>query len=109
MTNSRAKGARGERELAKELGRILGTDDIRRGQQFSGVEGKDVLGVPDLHIECKRVQKLNLLRAMEQAIGDAAEDECPIVCHRVDRGEWMLTVRLNDLEDLWQILGRYFK
>ncbi len=70
MTNSRAKGAAGERELAKIL-REHGYD-TRRGQQYSGANGDaDVVGLPGIHIECKRVQALNLTKAMEQAERDA--------------------------------------
>lgn len=48
--NSRAKGAGGERELAKKL-REYGYD-CRRGQQFSGANGDaDVVGLPGIHIE----------------------------------------------------------
>ena len=70
VTNSRAKGAAGERELAKIL-REHGYD-TRRGQQYSGANGDaDVVGLPGIHIECKRVQALNLTKAMEQAERDA--------------------------------------
>ena len=39
--NSRAKGAKGERELANKL-KDYGYN-TRRGQQFSGLEGEDVV------------------------------------------------------------------
>lgn len=57
--NSRNKGAAGERELAKVL-KGYGYD-CRRGQQYCGANGdEDVVGLPGLHIECKRVERLNL-------------------------------------------------
>ena len=53
----REKGKRGERELAGIL-RDYGYD-TRRGQQFCGSDGSaDVVGLPGIHIECKRVEKL---------------------------------------------------
>ena len=59
MTNSRRKGTAGEIELAKEL-RKYGFD-TRRGQQYCGANGDaDVVGIPGLHIECKRVERLNV-------------------------------------------------
>ena len=59
MTNSRRKGADGERELAKKL-KEYGYD-TRRGQQYSGANGDaDVVGLPGIHIECKRVERLNI-------------------------------------------------
>lgn len=81
MTNSRRKGKRGELELAKEL-RQYGYS-CRRGQQYSGANGDaDVIGLPGIHIECKRVEKLNLQDAMDQAKRDKRYGEIPAVFHR---------------------------
>lgn len=92
--NSREKGKRGERELAKFL-REHGYDS-RRGQQYSGANGDaDVIGVPGVHIECKRVERLNIEDAMAQSKRDAGE-EIPVVIHRRNRGEWLCTMRLED-------------
>lgn len=100
MTNSRRKGAAGERELAKELQRLFGVS-MRRGQQYSGANGdSDVVGLPGVHIECKRVESLNLGAAMAQAVSDAGESAIPVVMHRKDRCEWLVTVRLDDLPAL---------
>lgn len=93
--NSRRKGAEGERELAKLL-REKGYE-ARRGQQFSGANGDaDVVGLPGYHIECKRVEHLNIYEAMEQSERDAREDETPIVCHRKDRKGWLVTMKFDD-------------
>ena len=97
--NSRQKGARGERELAEKL-REYGYE-ARRGQQFSGANGDaDVVGLPGYHIECKRVERLNIEEAMAQSVRDAREGEVPIVCHRRDRKEWMVTIRLKDFMEV---------
>lgn len=91
----REKGKRGERELAgilKDHGY-----DCRRGQQFCGTAGDaDVIGLPGIHIECKRVERLNLQEAMDQAGRDAREGELPAVFHRRDRSGWLVTMRLED-------------
>lgn len=101
MTNSRQKGARGERELSKVL-REYGYE-TRRGQQYSGANGDaDVVGLPCIHIECKRVEKLNLDKAMEQSISDARTDEVPVVMHRKDRHEWLVTMRLDDWMPMYE-------
>ena len=93
--NSRAKGAAGERALAKKL-REYGYD-CRRGQQFSGANGDaDVVGLPGIHIECKRVERLNLEDAMAQSMRDAREGEIPVVMHRKTRSPWMVTMMLED-------------
>ena len=93
--NSRNKGATGERELAKVL-RGYGYN-CRRGQQYCGANGDaDVVGLPGLHIECKRVERLNLDDAMAQAKADAREEEIPVVMHRKNNGEWRVTIPLKD-------------
>jgi Holliday junction resolvase len=99
MTNSRAKGARGERELAAFL-RDHGYE-ARRGQQFSGSpDSPDVVhSIPGIHIECKRVEKLNIHSAMQQATEDCGENK-PVVCHKRNRGEWLLTMKLEDFLEL---------
>ena len=63
--NSRAKGAKGERELANKL-KEYGYN-CRRGQQFNGLEGEDVVGLDYIHIECKRVERLDLYAAIYQS------------------------------------------
>ncbi len=94
--NSRAKGAAGERELSHALTDLLGVK-TRRGQQFSGLEGDDVVGLAGLHIECKRVESLNIHAAMDQSVRDAKVGEVPTVFHRKNRTPWLVTVRLEDL------------
>ena len=97
MTNSRAKGAGGEREWAAFL-RELGWAKARRGQQFSGSpDSPDVVGgIPGTHPEVKRVQRLNIHDAMKQAIRDAGL-QIPYVAHRRNRDEWLVTIRAEDL------------
>ena len=99
--SQREKGKRGERELAMKL-REYGYD-CRRGQQYCGANGDaDVLGLPGIHIECKRVERLNIQIAMEQSKRDAAEGELPAVFHRRDRSEWLVTMRLEDWAELFR-------
>lgn len=95
MTNSRAKGARGERELAHVLQEY--GYDTRRGQQYSGANGDaDVVGLPHIHIECKRVEKLNIDKAMQQSMEDSRENEVPVVMHRKDRQRWLVTMTMDE-------------
>ena len=99
--NSRQKGAAGERELSGKL-REYGYD-TRRGQQYCGANGDaDVIGLLGIHIECKRVEKLNLYDAMSQAISDSKEGEKPTVFHRKNHCEWLVTMRLSDWIDLYR-------
>lgn len=100
MKNSRRKGAEGERELAGKL-REYGYDS-RRGQQYCGANGDaDVVGLPGVHIECKRVEKLNLYDAMAQSVHDSKEGEVPAVFHRKNRCEWLVTLRFDDFMKMY--------
>lgn len=92
--NSKKKGAKGERELASKL-REYGYD-CRRGQQYNGLEGEDVVGLDYIHCEVKRVQALNLDEAMEQAKRDSKDNQMPTVFHRKNNKKWKVTMELND-------------
>ena len=99
--NSRRKGAAGEREIAKVL-RSYGYE-ARRGQQYCGANGDaDVVGLPGIHIECKRVERLDLYGAMAQARHDANMDELPAVMHRRNNSDWLVTMRLEDWISLYR-------
>ena len=97
---SRDKGASGERELAHELSRLFGIE-ARRGCQYHGGPGSpDVeAGIPGVHFECKRTERLRLHEALDQAIADAGEN-LPVVVHRQNRKPWVVIVRLDDLPKL---------
>lgn len=97
--NSNQKGKAGEREFAKLL-REYGFDEARRGQQYNGLEGKDVVGLEGYHIEVKRVERLNLSKAMEQAIEDAEPGEIAIVAHRKNREDWKITIEADKFLEL---------
>lgn len=100
MTNSRNKGAVGERELASKL-REYGYE-CRRGQQYCGANGDaDVIGLPGIHIECKRTEKLSLYDAMDQAKRDC-KDQMPVVMHRRNNCEWLAIMRLEDFIELYK-------
>ena len=110
--NSKAKGAAGERELANVL-KSYGYD-TRRGVQYSGKDGSaDVEGLPGIHIECKRAEQLRMKEWLAQATEDARSASIkegryivPTVMHRRNKGDWLVTMRLDD----WQILyDKYYE
>ena len=102
MINSRQKGARAERALAKKL-RELGFIDARRGQQYSGANGDaDVVGLPGIHIEAKHVERLNIWDAMAQAKHDARSGEHPAVFHKKNNTEWLVTMPLDEWIQLYR-------
>ena len=121
--NSRAKGARGERQWRDEL-REAGFA-ARRGQQFSGSpESPDVI-CDDLwfiHFEVKCVERLNIEDAMDQArrqarparnaasprtssglrppspqSGEGLENLMPVVAHKRKHRRWLVTLEAKDL------------
>ena len=103
--NSKAKGKRGEIEIVRML-REYGYD-CRRGQQYCGANGDaDVVGLPGLHLEIKRVEKLNVENALRQAEADAKAGEIPVVMHRANREEWKVTLRLKDFMEIWKNDGK---
>ena len=61
-----------------------------------GLEGEDVVGLDYIHIECKRVQNLNLYDAMEQSKRDSKEGQSPAVFHRKNNKKWLVTMELDD-------------
>ena len=100
--NSKRKGKTGERELAALL-RSYGFEDAKRSQQYCGANGDaDVVDAfPDIHIECKRVERLNINEAMEQADKDCG-DKMPVVFHRKNRTPWLVTMHLDDFITLYK-------
>ena len=96
--NSKQKGKRGEPELASVL-RNFGFPEIRRSVQYNGKvkdAPADLIGVPRYHVEVKRVEKLNIYTAMNQAMRDHAEGTVPAVFHRKNRSGWLVTIPLEE-------------
>jgi hypothetical protein len=94
--NSRSKGKRGELELSAVL-REFGWD-ARRGQQRSGLDQADVIdGPPGWHLECKRVENLNVWKAFEQAQRDCPDGSQPLVAMRRNRSPWLAVIDLRVL------------
>lgn len=110
MTNGKQKGKRGELELSHKLNEL--GFDTRRTAQYNGKEQgslADLVGIDGVHIECKRVEKLNIDTAMEQAIRDCNEGEVPMVFHRRNGKGWLVTMRLSDWGEREHIYQREWK
>ena len=102
--NSRAKGAKAERELAHIL-RTQGHTEARRGQQYCGANGDaDVIGVKGIHIECKRQERVQDEVWMKQAEADAKQGEIPVVIYRRNHEKWKLLIRQDIADIIWQTL-----
>lgn len=98
--NSRRKGKNGELEAAETL-RVLFGWTTRRTQQFAANANADsadlrVEQTPELFWEVKRVNRLNVPKTMKTAVSQCGR-RTPVLMHRPDRSDWLLTIRLSDL------------
>ncbi len=99
--NSKQKGKKGELEFAN-LCKKYGFN-TRRSQQFAGINNDaDVVGLPDIHVEVKRVERLNIYDAIEQAIRDKKDDEMAIVAHRKNHKPWLVTMTFDDWMEIYK-------
>lgn len=96
--NSKRKGSAGERELLAILGQYA---DVKRNDQtfVGGKNNPDILmdwKGRKYHVEVKRVERLNIHAAINQAEHDAGGGTIPIVVHRRNRECWYVTMKLTD-------------
>jgi len=104
--NSRNKGAAGEREFSNWLKANFDAP-ARRSQQYCGTDNtSDVKWIDGIHVEVKRVQALNIDKAMAQAVSDSESKAIPMVAHRKDRKKWMITIRAEDLHGFSQLVSK---
>lgn len=103
--SSQRKGANGERELANLIRDTWGYE-VKRGQVFN--HQSDMVGLKGIHPEVKRVEKLNIHKAMEQAREEAKKrkDGEPCVFHRINREPWLVTM---DLELFMDMYGAWYE
>ena len=98
---SQRKGRAGELELCRVL-QSCGCP-ATPGQAVSYGAAPDVVGLPGIHIEVKRVERLNVPEAMAQAVRDSERfhDGAPTLFHRRNRQPWLVTMRLEDWMKLY--------
>ena len=99
---SKRKGKSGELEVAhlyQDIGYMA-----RRTSQYCGSSGdaSDVTGVPYIHIEVKRQEKMNLYDWLEQAKRDSQRtDNVPGVHYRQSRKGWRVLLECEDLQRIF--------
>ena len=102
--NSKRKGKTGELELAAKL-KGQGYD-VRRSVQYNGKEEEgqaDLLGLPGIHIECKRTEALRLYEAVDQAKRDSrGKNQIPVVFHRKNNCEWLAIMTMDDFMEIYK-------
>ena len=103
--SSQVKGRNGEFELAKLIRDTWGYE-VKRGQVFN--HQSDMIGLKGVHPEVKRVEKLNIHKAMEQAREESKKrlDGVPCVFHRINREGWLVTM---DLETFMDMYGSWYE
>ena len=105
MTNSRQKGASGERKIANLL-KERGFESARRGQQFSGTpDSPDVKcdELKEFHFEVKFIKQLRLYEFYSKALEDSGGDQCPVIVSKAPRKPIMASMEFADWVDLIQL------
>ena len=103
--NSRQKGKRGELDAAESLRRLF-CWTARRTQQFRGTSDSsdvEVAETPEAFWEVKREERLNVFKALATAVAEAG-GKLPVLMHRKNKTEWLVTVRLADLARLSEVV-----
>lgn len=104
--SSQKKGRGGELEIC----RIFQAHGIRAepGKPVSFGETPDVLNIPGVHPEIKRVERLNVSEAMAQAVRDSEKfkDGMPVLFHRRNRQGWLCAMRMEDWMGLYLAVER---
>ena len=97
---SKRKGATGEREVLALI-RELGGDTAHRNTLSGGLGGGDLSDLPvwlaDIHVEIKRVERLDLSGAWRQADAAKRPTESILVAHRGNSQPWLGTMLLTDV------------
>lgn len=98
-TFSKEKGKRFERLIARMF-REFGYN-AHRTAQYKGKTGDagDIEGVPDIHVECKHQEKMQLYAWMEQSIRDTEAEgkgALPVVIHKENKKPILVTMRYED-------------
>ena len=103
---AKRKGSGFEREISKYLNEKLGIHSYRT--PLSGAISNlraDLMGTPDLHVECKRTEKFQIYAALEQA--EKARDKKTLVTvvnrrNKMTTGESLVVMRLDEWLSLYE-------
>ena len=99
---SQRKGRAGELELARLLQEY--GYNVEPGRAVSYGSTPDIVGLPGVHIECKRAEQLRPYSWLEQAERDAVRfgDGLPAVFFRRSRSPGLVVMKLGDWLELYQ-------
>ena len=101
--SSQRKGREAELELVKVL-HGFGFESVQAGEPVSYGSTPDLVGLPGIHIECKRCEQLRLSEWMKQAQRDSErfQDGVPVIFHRRNREPWLVTMNLDDFMKIYR-------
>ncbi len=110
--SAKAKGRRLQQQVAEEIRQKfnLSVNDVKSIPM--GSQGCDIwlstkaLEFFPFSIECKNVERLNVVQAFEQARANMMEGYPPIVIHSRNRGEVLVTLRLRDFLNELDVMGQ---
>jgi len=99
---SQRKGRAGELELCRVLSGY--GYDVKPGAAVSFGSTPDIVGLPGIHIECKRREQTDMAAALKQASEDAQRfgDGLPVVFTRGNRQRWRVVMALDDFMELYR-------
>ena len=111
---SKIKGSRFELELSKYFTEKLNITVARSyftrdPLQNQGEGASDLIGLPSLALEAKRVEKLSFPEAMKQAKKNVQDGEMPVVVNRRNRqatGESYVLMELDHFIELYRAFGQ---
>jgi hypothetical protein len=105
MTNSRAKGARGEREfIARHL--IDRWPEAARNYDQTHADKRDIVRCGGIHWQVKYTENLRLWDAIRQAQQEAIGGDLPVVVFRRRRSSWYCIVAADDFVPLLAVALR---
>lgn len=99
---SRRKGSGFERQIANLIKAVLPEWDPKRGYQsrYGGEEQSDV-EIPYFHIECKAHKRVNIRKALTQAINDSQKiGRVPVAVTKDDNTKPVATMLFDDFLQL---------
>jgi Holliday junction resolvase len=106
VINSRRKGKNGELSFVKLLQQH--GFEASRGQQFrGGPDSPDILCELPFHWEIKNTERLQLEAAYDQAVADCLPGKIPVVAHKRNRQDWMVTLSAADFLALLKKVPEY--
>lgn len=99
---ARRKGADGERELAsayRQAGFECARTPLSGGMQWKG----DIQGIPGVHVEAKRRERLNIWEAIDQVLAEAQPTDLPAVHFRRNRSDWWVAIPFEEFIELLKL------